>query len=153
MSKTVALALMILLVSGIASAQAAKPNELRDTIAALDKQLFDAYNTCDLKTFRSLLDDNVEFYHDLGGLMIGADKVTDAVHQNICGKVTRELLPATLEVYPIKDFGAVEIGVHRFHHPGDPTNIGEAKFIHIWQDQNGHWKITRVISVDHHAAE
>jgi hypothetical protein len=78
----------------------------------------------------------------------------DAVKKNICGKVTRELVPGTLEVYPIANYGAVEIGIHRFHHPGagNENNVGEAKFIHLWQNKDGVWKVTRVISFDHHSA-
>jgi len=50
-------------------------------------------------------------------------------------------------------YGAVEIGVHRFHHPGeqDQDVVGEAKFIMLWQNKDGAWKITRVISYDHFA--
>jgi hypothetical protein len=55
----------------------------------------------------------------------------------------------------MNDFGAVEIGIHRFHHPGrdDVEGVGEAKFFHLWQNSNGVWQITRVISFDHHALE
>jgi hypothetical protein len=44
--------------------------------------------------------------------------------------------------------------VHRFHHPGheDTEGVGEGKFIHLWQYKDAAWKITRVISYDHHAA-
>jgi len=54
----------------------------------------------------------------------------------------------------MKGFGAVEIGVHRFHHPGheDTEPVGEAKFIHLWQYKDGMWRIKRVISFDHHQA-
>jgi hypothetical protein len=52
-------------------------------------------------------------------------------------------------VFPLADYGAVEIGVHRFHHPGDATNVGEAKFVHIWHNKEGKWMVTRVISYDH----
>ena len=50
-------------------------------------------------------------------------------------------------------YGAVEMGVHRFHHPNaeNAEPVGEAKFIHLWQNRDGVWKITRVISYDHHA--
>lgn len=144
------LVLLPLVFCGCVFAQASNPDPLYQTISRLDTQLFTAYNTCDLKTFRSLVDDNIEFYHDVTGLMVGGDKLTEAIRQNICGKVTRELV-GKLEVYPIKDYGAVEIGVHRFHHPNDPTNIGEAKFIQLWHNENGSWKLTRVVSVDHHA--
>lgn len=143
----------MLLLATVARGQQA-PDDLSQTISRLDKQLFDAYNHCDLKTFRSLLDDNIEFYHDKTGLMIGGDAVTEAVKQNICGKVTRELVPGSLEVYPINNYGAVEIGVHRFHHPGGADDdVGEAKFIHLWQNKDGVWKVTRVLSIDHHPAK
>lgn len=50
-------------------------------------------------------------------------------------------------------YGALETGVHRFHHPGheDTEPVGEGKFIHLWQYKDNAWKITRVISYDHHA--
>jgi len=39
--------------------------------------------------------------------------------------------------------------MHRFHQPGEPGNIGEAKFITRWQNKDGVWKVTRAISYDH----
>jgi len=51
-------------------------------------------------------------------------------------KVTRELIPGSLEVYPLHGYGAVEIGVHRFHHPGD-SDVGEAKFVQLLAVQDG----------------
>lgn len=125
--------------------------ELVKTITSLDTGLFDAYNRCDLEKFGLFLADDLEFYHDQTGLAVGKQKTIDAVKNNICGKVRRELVAGSLEVYPIHDFGAVEIGVHRFYHPGQqPDAPGEAKFIHIWQLKDGVWKVTRVISIDHH---
>jgi ketosteroid isomerase-like protein len=128
--------------------------ELDKAIASLDTALFDAYNRCDLERFASFMADNVEFYHDQGGVTLGKADLTDSVRKNICGKVTRELVAGTLQVYPMKGYGAVEIGVHRFHHPGheDTERVGEGKFIHLWQYKDGAWKITRVISYDHHPA-
>ena len=128
-------------------------DELFRTIASLDAAVFDAYNRCDLEKFSSFFTDDLEFYHDQGGLTRSRQSVVEAVRNNICGKVTRELVPGTLEVYPMKGYGAVEIGVHRFHHPGRESTepVGEAKFIHLWQNEDGAWKITRVISFDHQA--
>src|SRR3984885_8135478 len=128
--------------------------ELDTAITALDASLFDAYNRCDLEKFASFFVDDVEFYHDQGGVTLGKVALTDAVKKNICGKVTRELVLGTLQVYPMKGYGALEIGVHRFHHPGheDTEGVGEGKFIHLWQYKDGAWKVTRVISYDHHAA-
>jgi ketosteroid isomerase-like protein len=129
--------------------------ELTRSITTLDKRLFDAYNTCDLKTFQSFFVDDVEFYHDQGGVTLGGKALTESVKNNICGKAQRVLVPGTLEVHPMKGYGAVEIGVHRFTHPWeqDHGEVGEAKFIHLWQYKDGAWKITRVISYDNHSAQ
>jgi hypothetical protein len=134
-------------------AQTPAPDPLFKTIQSLDTQLFEAYNHCDLEKFGSFLADDLEFYHDKTGLSRGRAALVDGIKNNICGKVTRELVPGTLEVYPIANYGAVEIGLHRFHHPGheEPGSVGEAKFIHLWQNKDGVWKITRVISFDHQA--
>ena len=130
------------------------PEELTRAIASLDTALFDSYNHCDLQQFASFFTDDIEFYHDQGGVTLGKQNLTESVKKNICGKVTRELVSGSLQVYPMKGYGAVEMGVHRFHHPGhdDTEPLGEASFIHLWQYKDGAWKITRVISYDHHAA-
>jgi len=125
---------------------------LYKTVAGLDTSLFDAYNNCQLDKLSSLVAEDLEFYHDKTGLAVGRQLFVDAIKNNICGKVHRELVPGSLEVYPIEGFGAVEIGVHRFTHPNDPHNLGEAKFVTLWQHKDGSWKMTRAISFDHHAA-
>jgi len=128
--------------------------ELDRAITALDAALFDAYNRCDLDKFSSFFVDDVEFYHDQGGVTLGKTALTDSVKKNICGKTTRELVPGTLKIYYMKGYGAIEEGVHRFHHPGheETEGVGEGQFIHLWQYKDGAWKITRVMSYDHHAA-
>src|SRR5438045_4716294 len=83
--------------------------------AALDAALFDSYNKCDLDRFASFFVDDAEFYHDQGGVTLGKTTLTDSVKKNICGKVTRELV--SLKVFPMKGYGMLETGVHRFHHP------------------------------------
>jgi hypothetical protein len=101
----------------------------------------------------ALVTDDLEFYHDKTGLAVGKQVFLDAIKNNICGKVTRQLVPGTLEVYPLHGYGAVEIGVHRFYHPNEPNNIGEAKFVQLWQYKDGAWKVSRVISYDHAPAK
>ncbi|WP_229668661.1 nuclear transport factor 2 family protein [Edaphobacter acidisoli] len=131
----------------------AQPDSLFKTVQALDTKLFDAYNQCDLKTFGSMIADDLEFYHDKTGLSVGKAPFIAAIKQNICGKVHRTLVPGSMEVYPLKGYGAVEIGVHRFTHPGRPQDgEGEAKFITLWQYKDGTWKVSRAISYDHESA-
>jgi hypothetical protein len=126
--------------------------ELTQAVTTLDTQLFNAVNTCDLEKLGTMVTVDLEFYHDKTGLAVGRQTFLDSIKNNICGKMTRKLVPGTLEVYPLNGYGAVEIGVHRFYHPGEPENVGEAKFIHVWQYKDGSWKISRVISYDHGAA-
>jgi uncharacterized protein (TIGR02246 family) len=129
------------------------PDELFRTIASLDAALFDAYNRCDPDKFGTFFVDDVEFYHDEGGVTLGRQSLTESLKANICGKVSRELVPGTLQVYPMRGYGAIEMGTHRFHHPkAEATEpVGEARFVHLWQNKDGAWKITRVLSYDHHA--
>lgn len=117
--------------------------------AALDAKLFRAYNACDLTAFGQLLSPDVEFYHDKGGLMLGRQTVVDAVENNICGKVRRELLPSTLKSYPMDNYGIVQFGEHRFCTAGTTTCTGVARFAHLWKQQDGVWLVTRIISYDH----
>ena len=152
MRRWIHLSLLFLLSLSVADVRAqekAQPDPLFKTIQSLDTKLFDAYNHCDLTTLGAMVSEDLEFYHDQTGLSVGKAPFVAAIQQNICGKVQRELLPDTLEVYPLKGYGAVEIGIHRFHHPQNPENIGDAKFIMLWQNKDGVWKVTRVISYDH----
>ena len=125
-------------------------DDLYKTVSGLDTALFDAYNHCDLEKLGSMVAEDLEFYHDQTGLSVGRQPFVDAIKSNICGKVHRELVPGSLEVYPLKGYGAVEIGVHRFTHPDDPHALGEAKFVTVWQLKDSIWKISRAISFDHH---
>lgn len=130
--------------------------DLEKAITELDTQLFDAYNHCDLVKFRSLVADDVEFYHDQGGPTLGGDKLTESIKNNICtGDTQRVLVPGTLKIYYMKGYGAIEMGVHRFLHPKtEATNgTGEGSFVHLWRYKDGAWKVTRVLSYDHHSAQ
>ena len=128
--------------------------ELARTVAALDTRLFEAYNHCDLDTLGAIVAEDLEFYHDKTGLSRGRAAFVEAIKNNICGKVHRDLVPGSLEVYPLHTYGAVEIGSHVFCDPRqtakcDPAKSGAAKFVMLWQNAGGTWKLTRVISYDH----
>ena len=127
--------------------------DLDKTVTALDTALFDAYNHCDLEKFASLVADDIEFYHDKGGVTLGKQAFVDSIKKNICGTdVRRELVPGTFQAHYMKGYGAVEIGTHRFFHPKTNTGTGEASFVTLWQYKDGAWKITRALSFDHHEA-
>ncbi len=122
--------------------------ELYDTIVAKDQEYFDAYNSCDMKKQESLYSENLEFFHDKGGLSTSKQDILTSLKKNICGKVTRTLVEGSIEVYPIKDYGAVEIGYHKFYNNQEPDAESKpVKFIMVWKNEESKWLITKVISL------
>lgn len=122
--------------------------ELYETIVSLDKKLFDAYNSCDMDTQTALYSEDLEFFHDEGGLSTSKEKVLIAIKNNICNKTTRTLIKGSIEVYPIKDYGAVEIGYHTFNDKKTPEIKSRAsRFIVIWKKTEENWTVTKVISL------
>ena len=119
-----------------------------EEIKAMDKVFFDAYNNCDLEKQALIYSDNIEFFHDKGGLMTSKKEIIEGTKRNICGKVTRELIDGSLEVYPINNYGAVQIGYHKFYNNQEPnTESIPSKFITMWHNENGDWKMAKVISL------
>jgi hypothetical protein len=127
-----------------------KPKDpaLYDTIVHMDSVYFNAYNSCDMPTQAAMYSDSIEFYHDGSGLERSKQRLLQALKDNICGKVTRVLVKGSIEVYPIPNFGAVEIGLHRFINHQENNSLSKPdKFILIWRHTNGKWLIYRVISL------
>jgi ketosteroid isomerase-like protein len=125
-----------------------QPRTLYDSIVAMDAKWEDAYDNCKMDVMEDLISEDLEFYHDRGGLMTSKQKLNEALKNNICGKVTRELKPGSIEVYEIKGWGAVEIGMHGFINNQEPASqIHYAKFIHMWKREGGKWRISRAISL------
>jgi uncharacterized protein DUF4440 len=133
--------------------QAADP--LFETISALDTAVFDAFNNCSapeqLQKHASYFAPDVEFYHDTGGVTWSRQEMLTNTAKNACGHFRRELVPDTLKVFPIKDFGAIEQGAHRFCQFASGKCEGIADFVIVWSNQYGHWQITRVLSYGHRA--
>lgn len=122
--------------------------ELYNTIVQMDSAYFGAYNACDMDKQAAIFADSIEFYHDGSGLQTSKKDLLAAIKENICGKVSRVLVKGSIEVYNIPDFGAVEIGLHRFinHVEGNKLSRPD-KFIIIWRHRGDKWQITRVISL------
>ena len=122
--------------------------ELYRTIVKLDSTFFHAYNTCDIAKQEELFADSIEFFHDKTGLETSKEKILESTKKYICGKVTRELVPGSIEVSPLPGYGAVEVGMHMFYNKQEKdAKPRPSRFIIIWKNDNGNWKITRVISL------
>lgn len=145
--------LCVMAVAGLcfAGAVAASQPDLKADILGMDKKLFDAFNGRDLETTKSIFDPTLEFFHDTGGLS-GYDKTianTQRLFAN-AGDLKRELLPESTEIYPIKDFGAIQTGRHKFcHTENQKLDCGTFKFLHIWKNTKGAWTLVRVVSYAH----
>lgn len=126
-------------------------SELFNEIEQMDATVFNAFNKQDMPVFKALFTEDLEWFQDNGGLLS-----YETVFRNFStmfqneNKLTRTLVKGTLEVHPIKDYGAIEIGTHQFRHiENGKEEIGTFKFMMIWQKKDGKWKISRVISYDH----
>lgn len=133
--------------------KAYKPDDiaLYNAILAQDSIFFDAYNNCTdkLDKYAAFYAENIEFYHDKGGLATSKAEIVASTQRNICGKVRRERIEGSIEVYPIKDFGAIEMGLHRFwnneEHAKKPSRVG--RFMIVWKKEGNEWRITKVVSL------
>lgn len=121
-------------------------------IAALDSALFAAFNACDVSTIESFFTEDLEFYHDYAGLAKPRSASINTLREECAAKrLGRRELVGRLEVHPLRGYGAIEIGVHRFfvRTPNGERPGSTAKFIHVWQNDGGRWRIARVLSFDH----
>ncbi len=126
---------------------------LYERIAALDAALFDAYNRCDIDKVGTFFTEDLEFYHEKGGLTLTRDASLALMKKNLCAgggyHLRRELVEGSMEVRPIGDYGAVQTGEHRFYltQKGQPETLdGIGKFVMLWRKKDGEWRISRVIS-------
>ena len=123
------------------------------TISALDTAVFDYFNRCSapdqLQKHAGYFASDVEFYHDTGGVTSTRQAMLANTEKFVCGNFRRELLSGSLRVFPIKDFGAIAQGVHRFCQFKTDECEGLADFVIVWRNQGGKWEITRVLSYGH----
>ena len=137
--------------------------KLTNLILEQDRLFWNAYNTCDLESFKKFFTDDVEFYHDQGGVTLGVNALTETVRTNLCGsnprRVRREAVPDSVKVFPLRNgreiYGAVISGEHLFYvtEPGKKESLaGRANFTHLWLIKNGTARMSRVLSFNHHPA-
>jgi hypothetical protein len=129
-----------------------KDVKLYQAIAHMDSVCFDAFNTQDLKTLERVFAENVEFYND-GGKVTNYQQTMESFKKMFASNTASPLkrtLVGSIEVYPLKEFGAIEVGTHQFTHvENGKEEIGIFKFVQVWELKDGAWKMTRVISYDH----
>ncbi|MBP9102679.1 MAG: nuclear transport factor 2 family protein [Chitinophagaceae bacterium] len=154
-NKIVLILIALVVVLGSANAQlkedVATTTDLYNEIKLQDSLLFAAFNTRDIETFKNYFSEDLEFFHDIGGLT-GYDVTINFLKTTAQQKsdLKRELVKGSLEVFPIPGYGAMEIGSHQFcHTENGKDDCGTFKFVQIWQKKDDQWKITRVVSYGH----
>jgi len=141
------------------------PQSVIDALAARDLELFTAFfDRCDPVAVRAMLTDDMEFFHDKGGLTSTSGDAFAADLRGHCDRLKtgedfasrRELVPGSVKVYLLNNYGAMTMGEHRFYKltPGKPDEMTETgKFIIVWKLDGGAWKLARVVSYDHRLAK
>ena len=125
--------------------------DLKIEIARMDSMLFAAFNARDITKLRTFFAPDLEFYQDNEGLEHYNETMKDfeeMVRQP--SPIQRTLVPGTLEVYPIKNYGAIEVGSHRFcDTENGKRECGTFKFLHVWRSTGRTWQLSRIVSYAH----
>jgi hypothetical protein len=141
---------------------------LTKEIAARDAELFGLFFTgpCDTAKMRSLLADDIEFYHDKGGFNVRKAEDFVGIFAKNCGdrqdpkawRTRRELVASSLHVDPVPGHGAIQTGEHLFFERegvnGPEKLAGRARFAQLWvRGEDGAWRLSRVFSYAHRPPE
>jgi ketosteroid isomerase-like protein len=124
---------------------------LQIEIVGMDSLLFAAFNAGDLTRLQAFFARDLEFYQDNEGLENYAQTMKDFREMlRQPSRIRRELVPGSVEVYPIKNYGAIEVGSHRFcHDENGRTECGTFKFLHVWRKTGKTWRLSRIVSYAH----
>jgi hypothetical protein len=139
--------------------------ELVRAITEKDRQLFAAvFDACDTGKLADLVAEDFEFYHDKSGHVFDSGSAWLKAVGEMCDRqkdgtdyrARRELDIASVRVYPLTNYGAIHMGSHRFYRKfpdGQEKLVEIALFTNLWKYEQGSWKLTRVLSYDHRAAQ
>lgn len=152
--------LFVFALSAITFGQVADGANLYQAIKEKDSLLFQiGFNTCNIRQFENLVSEHFEFYHDQSGITPSKQAFISGIQNHLCKlpyQPKRVLAENTLEVYPLKKnnvvYGAIQTGVHHFYAVNDNKFdylTSTAKFTHVWELENGDWKLTKGLSYDH----
>jgi hypothetical protein len=116
-----------------------------------DSLQFNSFNNRDLAGMMAFFDPGLELYQDNEGVRTFQqtyDAFSDLFKKEYI--LTRKPVPGSIEVYPIKDYGAIETGSHVFSHTENGQFVsGTFKFMQIWQKKDGVWRVTREVTYGH----
>lgn len=118
------------------------------------------FNQCDMEYLKNHITDDLKFFHDQSGFQ-DRNAFYENTQKYICSdsekKPIRKVDTKSLEVFPLYNnreiYGAIQKGIHHFYlRESDKEDVltSTAKFTHVWVLENEIWKISEVLSYDHH---
>ena len=113
-------------------------SELYAEILHMDSLLFAAFNTRNIDLMKTFFTKDLEVYQD----NIGVRNYTESMNafKNLFNRkdiLQRKLQLSSLEVFPVKGYGAIQTGTHSFcHMENDKPICGTFRFVHVWQKTN-----------------
>lgn len=128
--------------------------ELLAEIRDVDRQVFEAYQDCDISRYGTFLSDDLEFYQDDLGVRNRSQLLASMRGRCAEGiRLLRRLDERTLVINAVPGFDAVEAGTHKIysvHGDGSEHLDATAQFTQVWTKKTGHWQLLRVVTFDHH---
>lgn len=138
---------------------------LTEAVRARDADFFALlFEGCDPDRMRAFLTQDFEMYHDRGGVVANSSEAFVADYAGRCAerraadawRSRRELVAASLNVHPVPGYGAIEDGEHLFYErqgDGPERLAGRARFTQLWRLTADGWRLARVFSYAHAAAD
>ena len=162
MTKRIFFSILALLLCSLSTqAQIDKSSPLFLELKQQDSIFFErGFNRCDMTYLEQAVAQDLKFYHDQGGYQ-DRKSFLENTRKNICADLTkkpiRKLDESSLEVFPLYNngqlYGAIQHGIHHFYIRETGKEdfwTGTARFTSVWLQENGTWKLSKVLSYDHH---
>lgn len=135
-------------------------NDELQLVLVQDSLFWQQYNNCNVDAMREFFTNDIEFYHDKGGVINGLEEFLAVSKRNLCSndnfRLRRKAVQGTVKVFPMKNgdklYGAILSGQHNFYiieNGKEPRLDGLARFTHLFLKTDGGWKMSRVLSYDH----
>ena len=148
------LALLVTNVDAISSTKSEQTSQQKKKVLQLNSAFWQAFNRCDMEKIKQFVSQDVEFYHDVDGVILSQERLIQSIDNNLCTGETNLLRQqdTQLSYYSMKDYGALLIGEHSFYQQdknGQERLVSTAKYSHLWILKDSNWEMSRVISYDH----
>jgi len=160
MAKYLLLLIGAIYLSAFASAQVTNDSLIAEAVKT-DSLFWDGYNRCDIARMMHYIPEDLEFYHDKGGITMGDSAFEMSIKNGLCSdqgkfRLRRAVVAGSEKPYPMmkdgKVYGVLMAGKHLFYlsqNGGKEHADGLAQYADLWLLRDGEWKLARVFSYDH----